>query len=64
MTTAEDQWMTEEERVWRWRYREARKLGLSKPAARAFAESDGDLERARQLQRAGCPPELLERIVL
>ena len=47
-----------------WRQDQARKAGLTVVEARLFAESDQDLEELRQLSAAGCPHDLLARIVL
>lgn len=50
--------------VWRWRFDEAVRAGLTDLEARLFAESDSDLGELRRLVKAGCPLEQLRQIVL
>ena len=50
--------------VLRRRRREAREAGLSQVEARLWAESDRDIGELRRLVEAGCPPELLARVLL
>lgn len=50
--------------VRRRRYREARKAGLSIAESELFASSGIDTGDLRQLVKAGCPPELIARILI
>lgn len=50
--------------VRRYRYKQARKAGLSFAEAELFAGSDADLGVLRQLVRDGCSPELIARILI
>ena len=50
--------------VLRRRRREALEAGLSQVEARLWAESDRDIGELRRLVEAGCPPELLARVLL
>lgn len=46
------------------RYLEAKQAGLTMAERRLFAESDADIGVLRKLVAAGCPVELIRRIVL
>jgi hypothetical protein len=48
----------------RWRYREARRLGMEWRDAKLFASSKIDIEDMRSLIGHGCPPEKVLRILL
>ena len=48
----------------KWRYDAARRAGLTLVEAKLFADSDVDIGELRRLHAAGCPPELLARLVL
>lgn len=51
--------------VVRWRRREALEAGLTRVEARLYAEAqDIDSSQLRRLVKAGCPPELLARLLL
>lgn len=50
--------------VLRWRYDEAREAGLSIIEAKLYAESSIDCSLLRRAKKAGCPPELLAKVVL
>ena len=54
----------EQQRVRLRRYREAVQAGLTIVEARLFADSEADVGELRRLVEAGCPPELIRRIVL
>lgn len=55
---------TEEHRVIEWRLEQFRLLGFRGPAAHLLAQRlTIDLELARRLAKAGCPPHLLLRII-
>lgn len=49
----------EESKRYRWRYREARRMGMDWGHAKIFAASDHDIEEMRALARKGCPPDML-----
>lgn len=53
----------EQKIVFRWRYQEARRLGLTMLEARLFAESDSDLHQLRALRKNGCPARLAADIL-
>jgi hypothetical protein len=55
---------TEEGRVHAWRLEQFRLLGFGDEMAALLAGSDGELGRARELARAGCPLDILARILL
>ena len=65
--TAPPQWQDrpadEFERVLRWRYSQFRELGFSCAESRLLADSEAELQHARDLRKAGCPLTLIERIV-
>lgn len=44
---------------YRWRYKEARRVGMDWAHAKVFAASDIDIEDMRALARKGCPPHML-----
>lgn len=50
--------------VRRRRYREARKGGLSIAESELIAASDTDMGDLRRLVKAGCPPDLIARILI
>lgn len=50
--------------VWRWRFDEAFRAGLTSLEARLFAESDRDLDELRRLVKKGATPEQIRAIVL
>lgn len=54
----------EELKLYRHRYREARRAGMDWTHAKLFASSEIDLEEMRALRRKGCDPNLLLRILL
>lgn len=47
-----------------WRYKEARRAGLSRRDAQLFASSQIDIEDMRRLARRGCPPHLILPLLL
>lgn len=51
-------------RTWRWRFAEARQVGLDRNQAFAFATGDGDLERLRQAAKHGATVNQLAKIFL
>lgn len=60
----EDPGYDERHAVYYSRYREAKQAGLTMAERRLFAESDADIGVLRKLVAAGCPVELIRRIVL
>ncbi len=48
----------------KWRYDAARAAGLTLVEAKLFADSNVDIGELRRLHAAGCPPDLLARLVL
>lgn len=55
---------TEEERVWAWRVRELRKLGIDEREAELLADITDVVDRIRKLTAMGCSPGTAARIVL
>lgn len=62
--TAADTEPSELQEIIRWRYHQACQAGLTRVEARLFAESDTDIGLLRQLVAAGCPAQLIARIVI
>lgn len=54
----------EQREVYRRRFREARQAGMSIVEAQLFADSDQDIGTLRKLVKAGCPPDVMARIVV
>jgi membrane-associated PAP2 superfamily phosphatase len=50
--------------MYRRRYREARRAGLTIVEAQLFASSRADIGQLRRLVAADCPPDLIRRIML
>lgn len=48
----------------RRRYQEARAAGLSIAESELFASSETETGELRQLVKAGCPPDLIARILI
>lgn len=55
---------TEDERVWAWRVRELRKLGVDEREAELLADINDAHHRVAYLIRLGCSPKTAARIVL
>lgn len=55
---------TEAQKVYIWRLRELERAGMPRMLAKKVADSEFDLETARQMLAAGCSPELLLDIAL
>lgn len=53
----------EEDEVWRWRYKTARDVGLSRAAARKLADAQVPASSIRALANRGCPPEQIVRVL-
>lgn len=49
---------------YRWRYKEARRMGMLPFEAKAFANSDVDIEDMRSMLKRGCTPDLFLSIRL
>src|SRR4051812_33225841 len=54
---------TRESKLWRWRYGQFRKCGLSVLAAEWLAHSTASVEDARKLAAKGCPAYLIFDII-
>jgi hypothetical protein len=54
----------EDTRVFHWRIDQFMKLGFSEEMAWILADSDAELSRSRVLVAAGCPLDLVARIML
>lgn len=54
----------EDTRVFHWRIDQFTKLGFSEEMAWILADSDAELSRSRALVAAGCPLDLVARIML
>ena len=59
-TTQPEHSMSDEQlALHRYRYRAARRCGLTMRDAKLFAHSSIDIEAMRDLARRGCPPHLI-----
>jgi len=58
-----DPTLTEEDRVFIWRYQQLLAAGLDDFSATAIGESCFDLHQALRMLEDGCPPDLLVEII-
>jgi hypothetical protein len=63
MLRADEQLLTEPDRIRRWRVATLRRDGLSKGLAIRVAESRVDVHEFEALLKAGCPAELAWKIL-
>jgi len=59
----DEQHLSEDYLLFRWRYLGFRELGFTRVEARLLADSGADLHAAQDLKTAGCPLALIEEIV-